>query len=136
MGTFTKACLAPTMPNLSSLPSIGSVAAMYERTNAETAATADYAIFLLENDPNARLILQMNGQTNLDDYIEEIAASRQLEQREAVWGLGRRSACRVAMLRFLEVEGKVKHKLRKISTSAGSKVTHLHVTQSSIHPNH
>lgn len=59
MDTFTSACLAPTMPAKGSLESIGSVRAMHERANAETADNSDFGKFQKESDPYADQIFQM-----------------------------------------------------------------------------
>lgn len=48
MDSFTSACLAPTMPANGSLESIGSVRAMHERANAETAEKSDFGKFQKE----------------------------------------------------------------------------------------
>lgn len=59
MDTFTTACLAPTTPAKGSLESIGSVRAMHERANAETADNSDFGKFQKESDPHADHIYQM-----------------------------------------------------------------------------
>ena len=48
MDSFTSAYLAPTMPAKGSLESIGSVRAMHERANAESADNSDFGIFQRE----------------------------------------------------------------------------------------
>lgn len=47
------------MQEKGSLESIGSVRAMHERANAETADTSDFLNFQKESDPNADHIFQM-----------------------------------------------------------------------------
>lgn len=124
MDTFTSACLAPTMPAKGSLESIGSVRAMHERANAETADNSDFGQFQKESDPYADHIFQMFGQEAYDDYIRDVAAKRQRERSEAAEKLSRRTARLLAMRRFLSVHTRI----ATLVTNVASKVPKRHIT--------
>ncbi|CAF9924733.1 MAG: hypothetical protein ALECFALPRED_002823 [Alectoria fallacina] len=128
MDTFTTACLAPTTPAKGSLESIGSVRAMHERANAETADNSDFGKFQKESDPHADHIYQMFGQEACDEYIRDVAAQRQREKNQTAKRLARRSARLAATSRFPDVHTKIGRKLSTLITNAASKVAQRHIT--------
>ena len=60
MDSFTAAYLAPTMPATGSLESIGSVRAMHERANAETADNSDFGKFQRESKTFSEFFLPVS----------------------------------------------------------------------------
>ncbi|KAF6240317.1 hypothetical protein HO173_001928 [Letharia columbiana] len=113
------------MPAKGSLESIGSVRAMHERANAETADNSDFGKFQHESDPHANHIFAMFGQEAYDEYIRDVAAQRQREKSEATEKLARRTA---RMRRFLNIHTRIEHKLATLVTNVASKVVQRHIT--------
>ncbi|KAL9069254.1 MAG: hypothetical protein Q9161_005661 [Pseudevernia consocians] len=124
MDTFTSACLAPIMPAKGSLESIGSVRAMHERANAETAENSDFGKYQ-NRDHHADHIFQMFGQEAYDEYIRDVAAQLQREKSEATEKLARRTAL---MRQFLDVHTRIERRLAILVTNVTSKIVQRHIT--------
>ncbi|KAL2048422.1 hypothetical protein N7G274_000333 [Stereocaulon virgatum] len=98
------------------MDSIGSVAAMYERTSSATCPiNHDFATFHVSRDYLGEQILACNGIQAYDDYCQASEAIR-LAQRETNLKkfqakLARKAAIRATAYRFLYIEAKIEMKL-------------------------
>lgn len=132
METFTKANMAPTMPELARMCSIGNVAASFARLNAETSESSDFSRYQKACDPHAELVLMVFGHVDHEEYCRKVAAQTALgleqECPEKAKKARRRAAAFGAALRRLKTLKleRVGNKLAKIITTAASKSSRRH----------
>lgn len=81
METFTGTVMAPTMPELGRLESIGAVTTMY-RLDPETSNFADYQRFQKASDKYTAMIFQMNGHVQADEFWKHETAKREIRREQ------------------------------------------------------
>lgn len=111
------------------MDSIGSVAAMYERTSSATSPTnPDFATFQVKSNYLGEKILACNGIQAYVDYCQTSEAVR-IAQHEAKYKdfqakLARKAAIRATANRFLNIEAKIEMKLAGLLSNAIEKVAY------------
>lgn len=131
MDTFTKAYLAPTMPEKSCLPSIGSVAYNHSaaRREAEEPQNSDFRNFQNRARTNPRLadaIAEVYGDLGHDEYLADLAAHQEREDQMVAEKRARRVARLAAIHRYFRA--RIEAKADKIKSLMG-KVKGLQICQ-------
>ena len=76
METFTSVNMAPIMPELRCLESVGSVAANFAQRANKLLGDSDSSAFQKARNSRLRTVYQINGHVDADEYEQQVAAER------------------------------------------------------------